>query len=59
MRAGDGSGQIDGHGDAQAPNDTDFPLAEAGACQFQRGNAAYAKKDQQTGAEELSDALAF
>jgi hypothetical protein len=34
-------------------------LAEAGASQFQRGNAAYAKEYQQAGAEELSDALAF
>ncbi|MOA35303.1 hypothetical protein D3C78_1567460 [compost metagenome] len=59
MRTRDGSGQIDGHGNAQAPNDTDFPLAEAGASQFQRGNAAYAKKYQQAGAEELSDTLAF
>ena len=56
MRAGNGGGQIDGHGDAQAPNDADFPLAEAGARQFQRGNAAYAK-DQQRRAEELGDAL--
>lgn len=42
-----------------APNDADFPLAEAGARQFQRGNAAYAKEDQQRRAEELGDALAF
>lgn len=59
MRAGNGGGQIDGHGDARAPNDADFPLAEAGARQFQRGNAAYAKEDQQRRAEELGDALAF
>lgn len=59
VSTGNGGGQIDGHCHPQAPNDADFPLAEAGTCQFQRCNTAYAKENQQTGAEEFSDALAF
>ena len=59
VRTGDPGGQVDRHGDAQTPDDADFPLSEAGSRDLERSHAPNAEKDQQPGTEELCDALAF
>ena len=57
VRAGDASRQIDGHGDAEAPDNTDFPLAKAGSGDPQRSDTARAEENEQSGAKKLGHAL--
>jgi hypothetical protein len=59
VRTGNPCGQVNRHGDAQTPDDADFPLTEAGSRDLKRSDAPNAEKDQQPGTEELCDALAF
>ena len=59
MCAGNPCGQVNGHRHAQTPNDTDFPLSEAGTCYFKCRNAAHTEENQQPGTEKLGDALTF
>ncbi|MNC71196.1 hypothetical protein D3C81_2086050 [compost metagenome] len=58
MRAGNTGGEVDRHADAHAPDDTDFPKAEAGARDLERGDAAGPEENEQGSAEELGQALA-
>lgn len=44
VRAGDTGRQVDGHGDAKAPDNTDLPLTKAGPGDPQRSDAAAPKK---------------
>ena len=51
-------GQVDRHAHADAPDNADFPQAEAGPGDFERRDAAGTEKNQQGGAEKLGHALA-
>ncbi len=44
VRTGDPGGQVDRHGDAQTPDDADFPLSEAGSRDLERSHAPNAEK---------------
>jgi hypothetical protein len=58
MSAGNAGGQVDRHAYADTPDDADFPQTKAGARDFEGGDAARAKKDQQRSAQEFGHALA-
>ncbi|MNH43244.1 hypothetical protein D3C79_1050980 [compost metagenome] len=58
MRAGNTGGEVDRHAHANTPDDADLPQAEAGAGDFECGNAAGAEEDEQGSAEKLGQALA-
>ena len=49
--------QVDGHGDAKAPDNTDLPLTKAGPGDPQRSDAARAEENEQSGAKKLGHAL--
>ena len=49
VRAGDTGRQVDGHGDAKAPDNTDLPLTKAGPGDPQRSDAARAEENEQSG----------
>ena len=55
--AGDTGRQVDGHGDAKAPDNTDLPLTKAGPGDPQRSDAARAEENEQSGAKKLGHAL--
>ena len=57
VRAGDTGRQVDGHGDAKAPDNTDLPLTKAGPGDPQRSDAARAEENEQSGAKKLGHAL--
>ncbi|MNJ66144.1 hypothetical protein D3C77_621960 [compost metagenome] len=58
VSAGYACGQVNRHAHADAPNNADFPQAEAGPCDFERSHAASAEKNQQRGTEKFGHALA-
>jgi len=58
VRAGNPGGEVDRHAHADAPDDADFPQAEAGARDFERGDTTGAEEDQKGGAQEFGHALA-